>query len=863
MINYELVEKYLDIARSAVEIEGIYTLEDITDHLKVYQPIFGMNDYSFDELTRRVLEHVSVSLDEGDILQKNPNSNWFVQTRVERGTERFDAYEKYLNHVSGYSNKVIISISNSMDKVMNSIGDPLSEANFFKKGLVIGDVQSGKTGNFIALMNKAADAGYNVIVVTTGTIEKLRRQTQERIEQGFGGFDSGDFDVKKTIKNWNKDLEVLMVTTKTADFKKNVNFTTGISKSVPMIAVIKKNKTSLESLANWLRKHNGENIDKSLLFIDDEADNATINTKDEKEQTTINKGIRRILSLFKRTSYVGFTATPFANVLIDHREDDDLFPTDFIQILETPSTYMGAESIFPENGKYHSVLNSNDDAEEHIPIVIPKELRKTFIVDELPESLKKAIRIFFIQNVIRDLRGDKNKHRSMLVNISHLVYMQEQVNELITNEVGDLQRQIKQYILNEKSLVHTELMRLFDSEFSNIPEKWDQVYKSLYVSTDKIQSEVINAQNKGFQYEDYPDGARIIAVGGFALSRGLTLEGLSLSYLYRNTLMYDTLMQMGRWFGYRPGYADIIKLYMPNRSIDWYYQILEATNDLKRQLKNMKNQHQTPNDFGLYIREANNQDEARLLITARNKMRHAKNQDVTVRISGDYKETTKLPSGEVEMNRELIEQWIEKHKSEFDGNLLIKNASKEVAQEILTGYKYGNYNKLNTMVVAEVLKEFDKFDIKVAGNKGSTIENIKNRTRLFRYEPSLQVIAFSNSRIGSPSDGKYGLDKKGLEKSKNFDSQKSYFSEFEKNERNPLLILYPEQLNPSQDEPTKIFYEKHKFDVFWALSLGVPQTGKKPLVYKTKMNTVLQQQLLVGKQIEDFATMDENEEDID
>lgn len=277
----------------------------------------------------------------------------------------------------------------------------------------------------------------------------------------------------------------------------------------------------------------------------------------------------------------------------------------------------------------------------------------------------------------------------------------------------------------------------------------------------------------------------------------------------------------------------------------------------------MKNQHQTPNDFGLYIREANNQDEARLLITARNKMRHAKNQDVTVRISGDYKETTKLPSGEVEMNRELIEQWIEKHKSEFDGNLLIKNASKEVAQEILTGYKYGNYNKLNTMVVAEVLKEFDKFDIKVAGNKGSTIENIKNRTRLFRYEPSLQVIAFSNSRIGSPSDGKYGLDKKGLEKSKNFDSQKSYFSEFEKNERNPLLILYPEQLNPSQDEPTKIFYEKHKFDVFWALSLGVPQTGKKPLVYKTKMNTVLQQQLLVGKQIEDFATMDENEEDID
>jgi len=862
MIDYELIEKYIDIARSAVEIEGLYTLDDITDHLKAYQPIFGMNDSSFDKLTRRVLEHVSVSLDEGEILQKDPNLNWFIQTRVERGTERFDAYEKYLEHVSGFSKKVIISISNSMDKVMNNIGDPLSESNFFKKGLVIGDVQSGKTGNFIALMNKAADSGYNVIVVTTGTIEKLRRQTQERIEQGFGGFDSGEFDVKKTIKNWNKDLEALMVTTKRADFKKNVNFTTGISKSVPMVAVIKKNKTSLESLAKWLKKHNGENIDKSLLFIDDEADNASINTKDAEEQTTINKGIRRILSLFKRSSYIGFTATPFANVLIDHNENSDLFPTDFIQVLKTPSDYMGAESIFPEKGKYHSILKSNDDAEQYIPMIIPKDQRTIFVVEELPESLKEAIRIFFIQNVIRDLRGDKNKHRSMLVNVSHLVYIQNQVNELITNEVGELQRQIKQYILNESAPIHIEFMKLFEAEFSNIPETWDQVYKNLYVSTDKIENEVINAQNKGFQYEDYPNGARIIAVGGFALSRGLTLEGLSTSYLYRNTLMYDTLMQMGRWFGYRPNYADVIKLYMSNRSVDWYFQILEATNDLKRQLKNMKNQHQTPNDFGLYIREAENQDEATLLITARNKMKHARNQNVTIRISGDYKETTKLPSEEVEPNRDLIQQWIKKYNSEFDNSLLIKDANKEIAQEILVGYKYGNYNKLNMMVVAEVMKEFDKFDIKIAGNKGSTIENIKHRTRLFRYEPNLKVIAFSNSRIGSPSDGKYGLDEKGLEKSKEFDSQKSYFSEFKKSERNPLLILYPEQLNPSDDEPTKSFYEKHKSDIFWALSLGVPQTGKKPLVYRTKMNTVLQQQLLVGEQIENFAVIDEDEEDI-
>lgn len=863
MIDYDLIEKHLDTARTAVESEDKIQLEDVTNHLRLFQSIFKMNEETFNELVRQVLQHVTVSLDEGDILQKNPNSNWFVQTRVERGTERFDAYEKYLEHVSGYSKKVITSISNSMDKVMNSIGDPLTESSYFSKGLVIGDVQSGKTGNFIALMNKATDAGYNMIIVTTGTIEKLRRQTQERIEQGYGGFDSGEFDVKKTIKNWNSELEAFMITTKTADFKKEVPFSAGISKKIPMVAVIKKNSNALKNLAEWLEKHNGKSIDRSLLFIDDEADNATINTKKADDPTTINKGIRRIMSLFKRVSYVGFTATPFANILIDHKETDDLFPSDFIQVLDTPSNYMGASSIFTDEGKYRDILRSNDDAEQYIPLVLPKDQRKIFKIEELPQSLKEAIRVFFIQNAIRDIRGDRKKHRSMLVNVSHLTYMQEQVNDLITDEVGELKRQIKQYIKDESSEIHTLFKELFDREFSNVKESWQSVFPVLYAATDQIINEVINANNKGFQYEDFPDGARVIAVGGFALSRGLTLEGLSVSYLYRNTLMYDTLMQMGRWFGYRPNYEDIIKLYMPNRSVDWYAQILEATNDLKRQLRNMRNQRQTPEDFGLYIREADNQDEATLLITARNKMRHAENQDVTVRISGDYKETTKLPSAEADSNRELIEKWIELHKDEFDDELLIKDADKNVAEEILTEYKYGNYNKLNTMVIAEVLREFDKFDIKIAGNKGSTITNIINRTRLFRYEPNLKVIAFSNSRIGSPSDGKFGLDEKGLEKAKDFNTQKPYFSEFQKNERNPLLILYPEQLNPSQDEPTQTFYAKHDKEIFWALSLGVPQTGKKRLVYRTKMNTVLQQQLIVGKQIEEFAINDEEEEDIE
>jgi hypothetical protein len=311
------------------------------------------------------------------------------------------------------------------------------------------------------------------------------------------------------------------------------------------------------------------------------------------------------------------------------------------------------------------------------------------LLTELPESLKEAIKIFFLQNAIRDLRGDKKKHRSMLVNVSHLTKIQQQVKELISEEVFSLKTQIKNYILTEHS-IKVELFELFEKEFSKIAESFENVQKQLSKSVDAIEVDVINAQNKSFNYEDYPNGARIIAVGGFALSRGLTLEGLSTSYLYRNTLMYDTLMQMGRWFGYRPNYDDLIKLYMPNQSIDWYSQILDATEDLKKQIKRMANEHQTPKEFGIYIKQAE-ANEVRLLITARNKMRNSRDHEVTVKISGDYRETTKLDVKSVKQNRQIVEMWISENQKRFDETHLWKNADKELVKTLLANYLYGNF----------------------------------------------------------------------------------------------------------------------------------------------------------------------------
>ena len=862
MIDYELVNKHYETARSIIVSDNINDLNEIERKLTdLNSVLFKMNENTLDVLIKRILQETTVSLDDDTILTSVSNANWFVDSRFERGTERFDVYHKYLENVEGYSLKVIDSISTSMDKVMNNVGDPFSKEDFSKKGLVIGDVQSGKTGNFIALMNKAADAGYNMIVVTTGTIEKLRRQTQERIERGFGGFSDGEFKGKRTIKNFldkKSDLTSMMATTKTSGFKKNVAFQMGLSNSVPIIAVIKKNKTELESLAKWLKQHNGIDIDRSLLFIDDEADNATINTKDADSPTTINKGIRTILNLFKRSSYVGFTATPFANVFIDHTEEDDLFPSDFIQVLKTPSNYMGAATIFPEGREYHHILTTNDDAETEIPIVIPKERKNDFVIEELPESLKEAIKIFFLQNAIRDLRGDKKKHRSMLVNVSHLTKIQQQVKELISEEVFSLKTQIKNYILTEHS-IKVELFELFEKEFSKIAESFENVQKQLSKSVDAIEVDVINAQNKSFNYEDYPNGARIIAVGGFALSRGLTLEGLSTSYLYRNTLMYDTLMQMGRWFGYRPNYDDLIKLYMPNQSIDWYSQILDATEDLKKQIKRMANEHQTPKEFGIYIKQAE-ANEVRLLITARNKMRNSRDHEVTVKISGDYRETTKLDVKSVKQNRQIVEMWISENQKRFDETHLWKNADKELVKTLLANYLYGNFNKLNSQVVAETLKHFEIFDVKIAYTKAN-----KPRKRAFRYNQTHDVIAFANSRVGSLSDGSFGLTQE-QRNSKKFTSEKDYFSKFKENERNPLVIIYPEQLSEGKkiDVETGKFYRKNKDNIFWAIALGVPELADgKTISYKTKLNTVMQQQMITGKQLDLFSSSDETEEDLE
>ncbi|MDR2465680.1 MAG: Z1 domain-containing protein [Streptococcaceae bacterium] len=860
MIDGGEIDKVYKIALAAVQSNDHTSRKTIEQVLQEYNKIFQLDEIHFLELQKRIESEVDIHMNTQDVLLvSEENRNWFIDTRVERGSRRSDAYEEYLK--KELSNSVVSSISSSMDKAMNAIGDPVEKTRFTKKGLIIGDVQSGKTGNFIALMNKAMDAGYNMIIVTTGTIEKLRQQTQSRIEAG----------VQTEVRH---DQQTFFVTSMDKGFKKGTNNLMSLGET-PIIAVIKKNITELKALKQWLDQNSKtETIEASLLFIDDEADNASVNTKKSGDSpTAINDGIRTILDTFQKSSYVGFTGTPYANVFIDPEEERDLFPKDFIQVLPTSSEYMGPGNIFPEEGNYHDILFENDDCEKYIPMTIPLDLRKTFVVEEIPESLKEAIQVFFLQCAIRDARGQKGKHYSMLVNVSFLNHVQLQVKEKIEEYLMELKRWIKLYSLQETYEKTIDLRRLFEKHFSTIPETFESIQPTLYASVDSILTDVINSKNNSFRYEDYTNGARIIAVGGFSLSRGLTLEGLSCSYLYRNTLMYDTLMQMGRWFGYRPRYDDLIKLYMSRSSMDWYYQVYEATEDLKNQVQKMANAGKTPSDFGFYVKEAENKDEAMLLITARNKMRTAEGAIIPVRISGEIKETPHFELASVQKNKTVVENWVSGFVSHFENDeFLWKNAPVDAVEKIFSSYEFGRFNKLNENVWAVIRNSFKAFDVKIITKKDDreikvATLNLHPRTRAFTYHAMNEVIRLGNSRLGSPADGVIGLSNEQKDKvkanSEFFKTANSYFKNFTVKERNPLVLLYPIYLNEPKDEMDVQVYKEYKDKVIWGIALGVPaeEMGENSITYRTKMNKIYQQQLIDQASWDKFVSEDEQEEE--
>ena len=913
----------MNMSKSTVPVteEHVAKMVDMLDQNGV---VFGFEPLTAEE-REEVIEtlhaQLLVRIDRGHYVKEKNHKPWYIAAKAEQTSDFWDRYRLYLLKEKHWSGNTVDELDKTTDEIMDLLGNPASPEGFSRRGLCIGDVQSGKTSTYIGLINKAADAHYRVIILLTGTIEKLRRQTQQRIDEGFIGLDSYAFTLEKDsvqvgVGVIDPHTSGWAVTSTTSDFnaataKKIVGQLSSISS--PVIFVLKKNKSVLEKLEHWLRFYNAnkttKKIDLPLLLIDDEADNASVNTKVE-EVSTINKGIRKLLVLFDKANYVGFTATPYANIFIDPDSEmemleQDLFPRDFIYALEAPSNYIGARSIFGEDAKYDYMLESNDDCERSLPI----NHQKTDTMTSMPNSLKEAIAAFFVTNAIRDLRGDNKAHRTMMINISRFIDVQNQITKAVDGYVRDAKRVIHNYYLTGENALDYEIFKLMKSVyekyyagFENKPEfadlkffSWNEIQKTLYPSISRIEVRSVNGGNapKNLDYEKYeiePNdiGLRLIAVGGFSLSRGLTLEGLSASYFYRNSSMYDTLMQMGRWFGYRDKYRDLCKIWMPSDSMAWYSYISMASDKLRDEVRRMQNDDMTPIDFGLAVRS----DIQGLLVTARNKMRLAKDYEMIVDFSGEVVETRYVHSSReiLSRNYELTQAFLTELHDNYalhykDPELALKGhqylrVDKNIVVEYLEGYSSHPLNiDFSISELLNLFKEdkqgvFDEWDVIIASGKSSNPPaELSGMTvpmvgRGFKYRDDTKSLQMSgkNSRLGSKDLAKGGLTKKVVEEmEKGADTKKSFSEDFYFRsgiKRNPLLVIYPIKLTVKADD--HVDEEKDKiinsidFPII-GLSIGIPLiAGKARETIKFKVNKQKWRELFgIGYEDDDFEETDE------
>lgn len=593
------------------------------------------------------------------------------------------------------------------DGILGLLENPKREGSWDRRGLVVGHVQSGKTGNYTGLVCKAADAGYKIIIVLAGLHNNLRAQTQMRLDEGFLGYETHPDANQKArpigvgLIDSDPALRPQFVTnrTETGDF--NMRFARNLGvypEERPWLFVIKKNKSVLTRLLEWLHRHVADSKDSEsgrplvtrlpLLVIDDEADNASVDTGEkvigedgepdlEHEPTAINRLIRSILHTFTRKAYVGYTATPFANIFIHEQgstalEGPDLFPAAFIKNLAAPSSYVGPVRVFGVTGDDGRVGGlplvrevedycSEDGKSGWMPKGHKSSHRPVCDTPEgMPASLVEAIHAFMLACTVRNLRGQGDEHSSMLIHVTRF----NQVQEHVHRQVDDYVQHCRQRLM--RRLDHAPLLQslraLWERDFlptatderlqetegtpANMPA-WADIEQALPLMLEELKVRMINGKATDIlDYADSPTGLKVIAVGGDKLARGLTLEGLLCSYFLRASRMYDTLMQMGRWFGYRPGYLDLCRLYTTTDLVEWFEHITDAAEELREEFDLMQANGGTPRDFGLKVRS-----HPTLMVTSRLKMRSAK--AMMLSFSGSLVETVAFFREQQKLERNL------------------------------------------------------------------------------------------------------------------------------------------------------------------------------------------------------------------
>ncbi len=890
-----------------------------------------LSDEEKEYIKEKVFSNVYLVLEEGIALtKKNTNfTPWLSNERSSIDFYYWNRYKTYLISKKGWAEGIVSTLDKDSDKILDLLGNPKDTSSWLRRGLIIGDIQSGKTANYTSLMNKAADAGYQVILLFTGTTENLRMQTQSRIDMEFIGMPSGIANNTEFDSHWapigvgeidgQPKKQPISFTSVLNDFRTaGANqVTQQLQENGTYVFVIKKNKRILDTLSDWLAKNNPKKdgaYDLSALIIDDEADNASINTnKPDANPTTINKGIRKILSNFARASYLAVTATPYANIFIDGEnldadENVDLFPSDYIYLLSTSNEYVGASALFSEDidpQKQNCIERiDSEEMEEKLPLKHKKDSLSINSVEDLPETLMESVRYYLLAQGLLDYKLGMSPHRSMLINVSRFTIVQNNIKNALDrwlrNDVWDSiknNHMMPDWANSQNTKEFYELKQIWDKyhleDVYKIP--WKTYSKNkLWESISKVEIISVNQSNESsrLNYENYKDGYRVIAVGGFSLSRGLTLEGLVVSFFYRNSKAYDTLMQMGRWFGYRSDYIELFKIWMSEDSISWYETIVEATENLKLQIETMNKAGRSPSDFGLAVQR---QPLSRLLITARNKMIHTEEgQKLPVMISGNLIETPRLEY-DLETNRKngiLIKEFVKEiydqsklSSSEIytGSSILLTDIPKENIASLVKQFQSDKWNlDYQSEGLFEYIKndvEFSSWDVAIVSTKSAEFGIEKYETnvgiiKINRQSRSVSVDAANNIfkigkksvRVGSGGITKIGLPIKQIESIQKDNEAKgniTYDANYLSVERKPLLLLYSVKIVKEKNKHKKerniendpLFQDQ----TIYAIGLGFPNsTRETPTKYVQYIYNPIAVQLYLG--FEENLWEDEDEE---
>lgn len=911
--NFDILFEMIIAAVTTKFKDAIPTLEEFNTEAKKIRvatnQIFPISDDEFVKLLKSLRQSIVVTIGDAHTLHGvDVNHQSWYPIHKNDGFY-WNRYKKYLELKKKWSPEVTKRLNDTTNKIMDNLGDPTNPRKpFSRRGLLLGDVQSGKTSTYTAICNKAADAGYRVIIVLAGMLENLRFQTQERLDAEFAGRESKyalDTKADQTIRNKsvgvgkippiNPDKRISCFTSVSTDFSKKIlksNDLTLRNLQGTALFVVKKNKTVLGNLHQWLLENNANEhnkIDLPLLLIDDEADNASVNTNaEDKDPTAINSAIRKILDSFYQSSYVGITATPFANIFIDpmtpEGEPHDLFPRHFLTVLPSPSHYIGAEQIFGSgneenwhvrnNASYGNVIEKiyNDEMEYFFKFKHKKTLADYLY--SLPPSLCQALSYFLLATGIRDLRGDDTEHCSMMVNVSRFTDVQNRISELVADWLSKVRSDVEDYsMLDSSKAMKIDSIKMLKAVWDKYGLEtksqcdWDSFRKEfLFDAVKRIEVRAVNQStgSSSLNYYLYKKiGFRVIAVGGNSLSRGLTLEGLCVSYFYRNTMMYDTLLQMGRWFGYRPNYDDLVKIWMAEDAVDWYGFITDATNELKTELLQMERQHQTPEEFGLKVR----QDPNSLIVTARNKMRTGTVVRRPITVSGRLIETPRLKNRaeSLESNEKACKllismldgiQGVTREHNDSPNAVIWRNVPKKYVIDLVSNFDAHPWHlNFQSQALSEYVSENDDLDFWDVAVPFGSVEDlytlicsndeieIKPLLRSIKEDPDQLLVSGTHVKVGSGLSTKIGLTQGKIEeitdavKKENLgkpehEQKKITDRTFLIEERSPILMIYVIKTKPQNEQ--NLFEKCPEF--LFALGLGFPSTGEEERIANYVVN---------------------------